>query len=133
MSIKNRWFGRWAVPCQGCGIVPAAAAVMDKLVMKLQSLKTLLPANCTQANLAKLNSYFKEYQQIVESLPPWYQPVKKECEANSVLIERAITHISDASHSPRDTRYYFKYAVQQLGAGLDQLIGAVSDKISRAM
>jgi len=106
---------------------------MDNLVKKLEALKTSLPATCTQANLAKLNNYFKEYQQVVDSLPPWYQPVKKEYEANCIFLELIIANISDPSHSPRDTRHYFKYAVQQLGAGIDQLLGSVSDKIYKAL
>jgi len=106
---------------------------MDTFVEKLQALKTGLPANCTQANLAKLNSYFKEYQQLVESLAPWYQPVKKEYEVNCSLLELSIANISHPSNSPRDTKYYFKYAVQQLGIEIDRVISLVGDKINKAI
>jgi hypothetical protein len=107
---------------------------MDNPVEQLQALKTRLPANCTQANLAKLNNYFREYQQLMEGMPVWLQPVNGEYEANCSLLELSIANISHPSNSARDTKYYFKCAVQQLGAEIDRLISlACNNKINKAI
>jgi hypothetical protein len=106
---------------------------MDNFVEKLQALKTRLPANCTLANLARLNSYFKEYQQLIEKLPARQQSIKDEYEAGCRLLESALANISHPSNSPRDTKYYFKSAVQQLTSEIDRIISLATDRINKAI
>ena len=106
---------------------------MESFIKKLNSLKKSLPGNCTLANLAKLNVCFNQYQQIMESLPATYQPTKARHEASCKLVERTIADTSDPSNSARDTKYYFKLAVQQLSTEIDQQVAVLSEKVYNSM
>ncbi len=106
---------------------------MESFIKKLTVVKAGLPANCTQANLARLHSCFTEYRQIIESMPVSFQPPKNQYQINCGLLEQVISGISNPSNSLRDTKYYFKSAVQQLANEIDQQIAMVSEKICKAM
>ena len=99
---------------------------METLIDYLESLKNIIPVNCTLFNLQRLKLHWREFKNFLSSLPDYLMELKNTFLQRLDEIKLKIDAIEGIFGSRRKARYAFQEATVCMRAEMDAAIAKLT-------